>query len=192
MATTPGTDFTPGPVNATGRDLDVAMEGDAWLAVQDDAGAEAYTRRGDLQINAEGMITSGGHPVMGEDGPVIVPLGATVSIGADGTISAIGAGDQPDAMVEVGQLKMVTPPQESVLMHGDDGLFRALGANGNATALPGDEGARLQTGALEGSNVSAVNAMVKMIASSRLYEMQMKAVQTNEDNARQADKLLSA
>jgi flagellar basal-body rod protein FlgF len=191
MATTPGTDFTPGPVNATGRDLDVAMEGGAWLAVQDDAGAEAYTRRGDLQVNAEGMLTSAGHPVMGEDGPIIVPLGATVSIGADGTISAIGVGDQPDALVEVGKLKMVTP-QAGALMHGDDGLFRALDAAGGATVLPGDEGARLQTGVLEGSNVSAVDAMVKMIAASRLYEMQMKAVQTNEDNARQADKLLSA
>src|SRR5699024_9468313 len=71
MATTPGSDFTPGPINATGRGLDVALERHAWLAVQDAQGDEAYTRRGDLQINAEGMITSGGQPVIGETGPII-------------------------------------------------------------------------------------------------------------------------
>lgn len=191
MATTPGSDFTPGPIHATGRGLDVALQGDAWLAVQDGNGGEAYTRRGDLQVDGNGMITSAGHPVIGEGGPVIVPLGAELTIGADGTISAIGPGDQPTALVQVGKLKLVTPPEKS-LLRGDDGLFRSMNEDGAPTPLPGDDTAQLQTGALEDSNVSAVDSMVSMIASSRLYEMQMKVIHTNDDNASRANQLLSA
>ncbi len=192
MTTTPGTDFTPGPIEATGRDLDVALSGNAWLAVQDPAGGEAYTRQGDLQVNAEGMVTSAGRPVIGDGGPIIVPLGSQVSIGADGTISAIGAGDQPNTLVDVGKLKLVTPPANNRLVRGADGLFRELDANGNPVPLPADATATLQTGALEGSNVSAVASMVDMISSARQYDMQMKVVQSSEDNAKQADQLLSA
>ncbi|HJR14809.1 MAG TPA: flagellar basal body rod protein FlgF, partial [Rhodanobacteraceae bacterium] len=130
MATTPGSNFSPGPINATGRDLDVALEGGAWLAVQDENGKEAYTRRGDLQVDGDGMITSAGRPVVGDGGPIIVPLGAELTVGADGTISAIGPGDKPDALVQVGKLKLVTPDEKS-LERGDDGLFRSLDANGN-------------------------------------------------------------
>jgi len=189
-ATTPGSDFSAGPVNATGRDLDVALVGDAWLAVQDQQGQEAYTRRGDLQVNGEGVVTSGGRPVIGENGPIVVPLGSQLTIGTDGTISAIGVGDKPDALVEIGRLKLVTP-QQRALQRGDDGLFRALAADGVAAPLARDDTARLQTGALEGSNVSAVESMVDMIAGARLYEMQMKVIQSSDDNARQANQLLS-
>lgn len=188
--TTPGTDFSPGPVNATGRELDVALKGHAWLAIQDAQGNEAYTRRGDLQVNGSGMLTTGGHPVIGEAGPIIVPLGAQLSIGADGTISAIGAGSDPDALMQIGRLKMVTP-EPGGLQRGADGLFRAIADNGEPAALPRDDGARLQTGALEGSNVSAVESMVDMIANARLYEMQMKVIQISNDNAGQANRLLS-
>lgn len=189
-STTPGSNFAPGGIDATGRDLDVALQQDAWLAVRDSSGEEAYTRRGDLQINANGMLTSGGRPVVGEAGPVIVPLGAQLSVGADGTISAIGAGDQPDTLVEVGRMKLVTRGERD-LLRGEDGLFRALGEDGAVVPLAGDENARLQTGALEGSNVSAVDSMVDMIASSRMYEMQMKVISSSDENARQADRLLS-
>lgn len=190
METTPGSDFSAGALDATGRDLDVAMEGGAWLAVQDDAGNEAYTRRGDLQIDGTGILTSGGHPVMGDGGPITVPLGAQLSIGADGTISAIGAGDEPKALVEVGHIKLVTSV-ESALARGDDGLFRSLDEAGEPAPLAQDENARLQTGVLEGSNVSAIESMVDMIATSRRYEMQMKLIQSSEDNERQADRLLA-
>lgn len=189
MATTPGSDFSHGPIHATGRGLDVALQGKAWLAVQDSSGTEAYTRRGDLQVNATGMLMSNGHPVIGEGGPIIVPLGSQLTVGADGTISAIGPGNQPDAMVQVGKLKMVTAPEQP-LIRGEDGLFRSLNADGQVATLPADAGARLQTGALEGSNVNAVEAMVNMISSSRLYEMQMKVIRTSDDNASQANQLL--
>lgn len=189
-ATTPGSRFTAGDINATGRDLDVALQDDAWLAVQDAAGNEAYTRRGDLQVDANGIITSAGLPVMGEDGPVVAPLGARLSIGADGTISAIGAGDKPDALVEIGRMKLVSRG-DNPFLRGADGLFRALNDDGDVAPLARDENARLQTGALEGSNVSAIDSMVDMIASSRMYEMQMKVISSSDDNARQADRLLA-
>lgn len=189
-STTPGSRFAPGDINATGRDMDVALQGDAWLAVQDADGNEAYTRRGDLQVDASGMITSAGRPVVGENGPVVVPLGAQLSIGADGTISAIGVGNQPDSLVEVGRMKLVSRG-DSRFLRGADGLFRAADADGAVAPLAQDEGARLQTGALEGSNVSAIESMVDMIASSRLYEMQMKVISSSDENARQADRLLA-
>ena len=186
MASTPGSDFSAGPVNATGRDLDIAMQGNGWLAVQGTDGGEAYTRRGDLQINANGVLTSGGHPVIGENGPIVVPLGASLSMGADGTVSAIGAGEDPDALVQVARLKLVDPGEQP-LQRGGDGLFRS----GDANPLPQDENVRVITGSLEGSNVSTVESMVAMIDNARRYEMQMKVIESADENARRADNLLS-
>lgn len=191
MASTPGTDFSPGAVNTTGRDLDVALQGNAWLAVQASDGTEAYTRRGDLQVDANGVITSGGRPVIGEGGPIVVPLGASLSVGADGTLSAIGVGENPEALVQVGRLKLVDPG-ELRLQRGEDGLFRAPPDDaGNINPLPADENARLISGALEGSNVNAVESMVAMIDNARRYEMQIKVIESADENAQRADSLLS-
>ncbi|AMX03187.1 flagellar basal body rod protein FlgF [Microbulbifer thermotolerans] len=191
MASTPGADFSAGPVNATGRDLDVALQGNAWLAVQAADGSEAYTRRGDLQVDANGMLTTAGRPVIGQGGPIVVPLGASLSMGADGTLSAIGAGEDPEALAQVGRLKLVDPG-ETRLVRGEDGLFRAPpDAAGNSAPLPADENARLISGALEGSNVNAVESMVAMIDNARRYEMQIKVIESADENARRADNLLS-
>lgn len=191
VASTPGADFRAGPINATGRDLDVALQGDAWLAVQAADGSEAYTRRGDLQVDATGMLTSGGRPVMGENGPVVVPLGASLSMGADGTISAIGAGEDPEALVQVARLKLVNGG-DAELLRGSDGLFRSFSAaSGVATPLAQDEQARLVSGSLEGSNVNPVESMVAMIDNARRYDMQFKVIESADENSRKADSLLS-
>lgn len=184
-ATTPGADFSPGPMSTTGRDLDVAIEGDGWLAVQAPDGTEAYTRRGDIQVDGDGVLRIAGHPVIGDDGPMVVPLGARLSMGADGTVSAIGEGQQADALVDVGRIKLVDPG-EAALVRGDDGLFRAP-----AGALPQDEAVRLASGTLEGSNVSAIESMVSMIDVARRYEMQMKVISSADENAQRANSLLS-
>ncbi len=184
-ATTPGADFSPGPMSTTGRDLDVAIEGNGWLAVQAPDGTEAYTRRGDIQVDGDGVLRIAGHPVIGDDGPMVVPLGARLSMGADGTVSAIGEGQQADALVDVGRIKLVDPG-EAALVRGDDGLFRAP-----AGALPQDEAVRLASGTLEGSNVSAIESMVSMIDVARRYEMQMKVISTADENAQRANSLLS-
>lgn len=186
MASTPGSDFSTGPVNATGRELDVALQGNAWLAVQADGGGEAYTRRGDLQVDGDGVLNSAGRPVIGENGPILVPLGAALSMGADGTVSAIGAGEDPDALVRIGRVKLVDGG-DAGLSRGEDGLFRAV--NGNA--LGRDENARLVSGALEGSNVSPIESMVAMIDNGRRYEMQMKVIESADQNDQRANSLLS-
>lgn len=188
---TPGSDFSVGPVQYTGRPLDVAMLDNAWLAVTGSDGEEAYTRRGDLQIDSEGLLTSAGHPVLGDGGPIQVPLGAKLFIGDDGTLSSLGEGEGPDSIAQLGRLKLVDATDVS-LVRTDEGLFKqAPDEFGGHLPLPADENARVATGSLEGSNVSAVKSMVEMIANARLYEMQMQVVQSAKENDQQANSLLS-
>jgi flagellar basal-body rod protein FlgF len=183
LETTTGYDATPGAITSTGRNLDVAVKGNSWLTVQALDGTEAYTRGGSLELSSDGTLTTrSGLPVMGDGGPLQVPPNSAVSIGADGTISAKGADGKNTA---IGKLKLVTP--ETPLTRGDDGLFRA--AEGSLSA---DDTARVQDGALEGSNVSAVESMVSMIAAARQFEAQMKMITTAEANEKSAAQLLSA
>jgi flagellar basal-body rod protein FlgF len=183
LETTTGYDATPGAVTATGRNLDVAARGNAWFTVQALDGTEAYTRGGALEVSNDGTLTTrSGLPVMGDGGPLQVPPNTAVSIGADGVVSAKSANGKTSA---IGKLKLVTP--EAPLKRGEDGLFRA--AEGSLSA---DDTARVQDGALEGSNVSAVEAMVSMISAARQFEAQMKMISTAEANEKSASQLLTA
>ncbi|KQW69762.1 MULTISPECIES: flagellar basal-body rod protein FlgF [unclassified Methylibium] len=182
LETTTGYDPTPGPMASTGRALDVAMQGNAWLAVQGLDGTEAYTRMGSLQVDAEGTLkTSGGLTVLGDGGPIALPANSTPQIAADGTVSVKQANG---GVTSVGRLKLVTP--EAALQRGDDGLFRA--ADGD---LPVDPNARVAEGTLEGSNVNPIENMVAMIAAARQFESQMKMLQTAEGDEKAASQLLS-
>jgi flagellar basal-body rod protein FlgF len=182
LESTPGYDATPGQVAATGRNLDVAMKGAAWLAVQGLDGTEAYTRGGSLDINADGnLVTTSGLTVLGDGGPIQIPPDTQVGIAADGTVSVTDTNGRSNS---VGKLKLVTP--EAPLTRGIDGLFRA--GDGDLSA---DPLARVQDGALEGSNVSAVETMVAMIAAARQFEAQMKSLSTAEGNDKAASQLLS-
>src|SRR6187200_2505554 len=85
LESTPGYDATPGQIAATGRNLDVAMKGNAWLAVQGLDGTEAYTRGGSLQVTADGnLVTTAGLTVLGDAGPIQIPPDSRVGIAADG------------------------------------------------------------------------------------------------------------
>ena len=182
LESTPGHSDAPGVVQTTGRALDVAVAGKSWLAVQALDGTEAYTRGGALDIDADGqLVTRSGLPVMGDGGPISVPANARIDIGADGTVTA-QVGERKAQ--QVGRLKLVTP--EDKLVRGDDGLFRSPGGDLNA-----DPAARVMQGALEGSNVSAVETMVAMITAARQFEQQMKMLQTAEQKEQAATKLLS-
>jgi flagellar basal-body rod protein FlgF len=182
LESTPGYNAEPGPVTATGRKLDVALRGNAWLAVQGLDGTEAYTRAGALALAADGtLVTQAGLPVLGDGGPIQLPPGAEPAIAADGTVSATGANGRTTV---VGRLKLATP--EAPLVRGTDGLFRAA----DGAELPADATARLQDGALEGSNVSPVETMVAMIAAARQFELQMKMMQTAEADEKVASQLL--
>jgi flagellar basal-body rod protein FlgF len=191
VASTPGSDFSPGPITTTGRPLDVALDPRGWIAVQAKDGSEAYTRRGELQIDSNGVLNIVGRPVIGEGGPVIVPLDSQLSIGADGTLGAIGPGQGPDAIVDVGRIKLVDPGEQR-LRRSDDGLFRMPeNEDGEILPLPRDEEVRLVSGSLEQSNVSAVEAMVGMIDAARHYEMQLSVISHVDENDQRANSLLS-
>ena len=182
LESTVGYSTAPGVVQTTGRPLDVAVKGNSWLAVQALDGTEAYTRAGALEVNAEGVLTDlQGRPVVGDGGPLTIPANAEVEVASDGTVSAKVGRERPQPL---GRLKLVTP--EAPLQRGTDGLFRA--AEGDLAA---DPAARVQSGALEGSNVNAVESMVAMIAAARQFEQQMKALQTAEQKEQSATKLLT-
>jgi flagellar basal-body rod protein FlgF len=182
LESTVGYSTAPGVVQTTGRPLDVAVKGNGWLAVQALDGTEAYTRAGALEVNAEGVLSDlQGRPVVGDGGPLTIPANAEVEVASDGTVSAKVGRERPQPL---GRLKLVTP--EAPLQRGTDGLFRA--AEGDLAA---DPTARVQSGALEGSNVNAVESMVAMIAAARQFEQQMKALQTAEQKEQSATKLLT-
>ena len=181
LETTTGYDSTPGAITSTGRNLDVAAKGNAWLAVQALDGTEAYTRGGSLELSSDGTLTTrSGLPILGDGGPLQVQPNTEVSIGSDGTVSAKSRDGKSST---IGKLKLVTP--EAALTRGEDGLFRA--ADGDLSA---DDTARVQDGALEGSNVNPVENMVAMISAARQFEAQMKMVQTAEANEKSAVQLL--
>jgi len=193
-ASTPGSNFQAGPLQTTGRELDVAVAGDGWLAVRTSQG-EAYTRAGNLHVGPNGVLqTAQGLPVLSVDNaPIDVPERATLTFGTDGTITALGAGDRPNDVQTLAQLKLVDPGK-TTLMRGDDGLFRRQGPNGqpDGAPLPVTAGLRIVSGALEGSNVSAAENMVGMINNARRFEMQMKVVQQADQNAQRANSILSS
>jgi len=187
-AITPGADFSSGPLMPTGRPLDVAIRGEGWFAVMTPDGGEAYTRVGNLQVGADGQVqTMAGLALMGDGGALVVPPGSLVSVTDSGQVIAQAAGDLATGAAEVGQLKLVNPPNAD-LERSDDGLFRL---RAGAAAPQADPGVSLRSGVLEGSNVNPVEAMVAMISNARRFEMQMKTLQTAEANDQQANKLLS-
>src|SRR5580698_3935435 len=123
LSSTPTADYTPGPIQQTGNPLDVAVQGAGWLSVQTPDGNEAYTRAGNLHVDANGqLVTANNLPVLGANGPMAIPPGADVTIGRDGTVSALMPGDPPTAIATIDQLKLVNP-DASTLSRGDDGLF---------------------------------------------------------------------
>jgi flagellar basal-body rod protein FlgF len=181
-----GTDFSQGPIQQTGRDLDVAIQGVGWFAVQTPSGEEAYTRSGNLQIDASGnLVTHNGMTVLGDGGPIALPPNANVLIARDGTVSAVPQGQS--GVQVLGKLKLVNPPAAE-LKRSDDGLFRMR----SGSAADADTAVAVTSGALEGSNVNVVEAMVNMIALSRSFEMHMKFLENAEANDRQASSVLSS
>jgi flagellar basal-body rod protein FlgF len=186
LSSTPGADFVPGPIEQTGNPLDVAIESAGWLSVQTADGNEAYTRAGNMHVDQNGrLVTANNLPVLGNGGPISVPQGANVTIGKDGTISALMPGDPPTAVAVIDQLKLVNP-NPSTLTRGDDGLFRtADGRPANA-----DPTVSVASGALEGSNVNPVAAMVAMIDNARQFQMQTKLLTTADQNEQSANQLL--
>ena len=181
------TNFDAGPLQQTGRALDVAVEGRGWLAVQLPDGSEGYTRDGSFELSANGVLqTRNGLPVLGDGGPITIPPDHEVQIGKDGTISAMLAGGEQNVVNNLGRLKLVNPPEEA-LVRGEDGLFRLRGGG----EAPVDEAVQVAGGYVEGSNVNVVDQMVQMIALARQFEMQTRMLQSAEANDQAATRVLS-
>ena len=179
MGERPGTSFDQGSVQHTGRDLDVAVEGGGWLAVQARDGSEAYSRRGDLRVDENGLLVNGnGLPVMGNGGPIAVPPFEKIDIGADGSVSIRPLGATAEQLALVDRIKLVAP-QYDQMVKGEDGLMRLK----DGAVADADPEQRLVSGALESSNVNVVNEMVKMIELSRRYELQVKMMKHAQENA---------
>lgn len=187
MTERPATDFTPGPLNTTGRELDMAIRGEGWFAVQAPDGSEAYTRAGDLHINSVGLLVNGaGHPLIGNDGgPIAVPPAEKLEIGADGTISIRPVGQQASVLAEIDRIKLVKPPYDQ-LTKGEDGLMHLK----NGDEAQADASVQLVAGALESSNVNTVEAMVNMLELTRQYEMQVKMMQAAKENDEAATQMM--
>ena len=183
-----GTDFAQGPVAHTGRNLDIAIQGEGFLAVQAPDGSEAYTRAGDLRVNSGGLLTNGaGHLVLGGGGPLAMPPNVSLTIGTDGTVTVQPIGQGPEALVIVDRVKLVNPDVKA-LSKGPDGLLH-LPQGEVATA---DPNVTITAGALEQSNVNVAMTLVNMIELSRQYEMQVNAMKTAKENADSAATLMRA
>jgi flagellar basal-body rod protein FlgF len=187
MMEKPGTDFSSGPMQTTGRDLDVAINGEGLIAVQGDDGKEAYTRAGDLRITPEGLLRTGtGLQVIGQNGPITVPPAEKLVIGSDGTVSVVpmGAGNAT-TMVVLDRIKLVNPPMSEMEKLGDGLLHPKNGLPVQASA-----DVSLNQGVLEGSNVNALSAMTEMIELARNFELQTKVMKNSDENAGASAKLM--
>jgi flagellar basal-body rod protein FlgF len=183
-----GWDASSGSLDSTGRDLDVAIKGSGWMAVQASDGTEAYTRMGDLRIDQDGnLMTATGNQVLGDSGPIVVQPYTSLHIGIDGSVSVVPRGQSAATISTVGRIKLVNPPA-SQMARGNDGLFRTT----TGQDAESDASVHLVAGSLESSNVNIAETMANMIELARSYEVQVKAMKTAEDMAASSTKLLQS
>jgi flagellar basal-body rod protein FlgF len=184
---TPAASFAPGAIAQTGRELDVAVGGTGWIAVQGRDGREGYTRAGNLQLAADGtLVTASGLSVLGEGGPIIAPPDSRIVVAPDGTVSAAPLQPPLTGTTTVGRIKLASPVERD-LDRDADGLFRLR----SGRPAEADPNVRLVSGALEGSNVNVAETMVGIIAAARQFELQMRMLTSAESDARTANQLLS-
>jgi flagellar basal-body rod protein FlgF len=183
-----GWDSSSGSLDATGRDLDVAIKGPGWMAVQANDGTEAYTRAGDLHVDPTGaLLTANGNPVLGDSGPITVPPYTSINIGTDGSVSIVPRGQTPMTISTVGRIKLVNPTADQAA-RSNDGLFRST----TGSDLEADASVHMVSHTLESSNVNIAETMANMIELARSYEVQVKAMKTAEDTGAESSKLLQS
>lgn len=178
MTERPATDFSPGSMQETGRDLDVAVGGNGFIAVQTPDGSEAYVRTASMNVDALGVLRAGnGLPVIGNSGPIAIPPDEQIEVGSDGTISIRGQGETPQAMAQVDRIKLVNPDVAG-LTKGADGLIRTT--SGQPAAV--DANVKVESGFLESSNVNAVEEMTSVLALSKQFELHIKMMTTAKED----------
>jgi len=178
MTERPATDFTAGPLVQTGRDLDVAVSGDGWVAVQTPDGSEGYVRTSSMNIDALGVLRAGnGMPVMGNSGPIAVPPQSQIEVGEDGTISIRSMGEGPRVVAVVDRIKLVNPDLKT-MTKGPDSVIHTQ----DGKPAPVDGNVKVVSGFLEGSNVNAVEEMTSVLALSKQFELHIKMMNTAKDD----------
>ena len=183
----PATDFSPGALVETGRDLDVAVSGDGWLAVQAPDGSEAYVRTASMNVDALGILRAGnGMPIMGNGGPIAVPPQQQIEVGQDGTISIRAQGEGPRVMAQVDRIKLVQPDLKT-MSKGLDGLIHT----NDGQPAPADANVRVTSGFLEASNVNAVDEMTSVLALSKQFELHIKMMNTAKEDDQAMTRVLS-
>ncbi|MEQ8408508.1 MAG: flagellar basal body rod protein FlgF [Gammaproteobacteria bacterium] len=179
-------DLSEGVIRTTGRNLDVAVNGRGWIAVQAPDGTEAYSRRGDLHVDPLGQMVDGlGRQIMGNQGPIAIPPFSNIEIANDGTISIQPLGQPANTMAVLDRIKLVDLPDENTL-RGEDGLMR-LPDNNIADA---SAAVQVTSRSLEGSNVNTVGEMVKMIELARRFEGQVKLMRSAQENHAALNKIM--
>jgi flagellar basal-body rod protein FlgF len=182
-----GTDFSDGVMQSTSRPLDVAVNGKGYIAVLAKDGTEGYTRAGDLRVDVNGMVTTAaGQPVMTESGPLNIPPATTVTVGNDGTVSVLSLGLAPKGISPSDRIKLVNPSEKN-LQKGSDGLLRTK----DGSKVDTDPTVTLTSGVLESSNVNAAQSLINMIELQRLYEFQVKSMNSTDQNEQTAEQLMS-
>ena len=189
MTEMPGYNFEGGAMQTTGRTLDVALQGEGFIAVRDNQGGEAYTRYGSLTIGSDGVLrTSNGLDVLDENGNQIVlpaPLDQ-IDINSDGYITGKPMGADANVVEEYQRIKLVKPELRAI-EKGYDGLFRSR----DGAVLDADNTVALQSGMLEASNVNPVEELTSLIRIQRQYDTQVKMMQSAGEMDDAQNRLLS-
>lgn len=183
----PGYDLSEGTVRTTGNDLDVAIKGDGWLVVTNEEGEQGLTRRGDLSLNSNGELVNGaGFYIEGAGGRIVIPPSEAMSIAEDGQISVVPIGADPSTKVIIDKIKLTNVQDESTLRLREDTLFD----QGDGSSFEDDISVLITSGALESSNVNAVNELVDLISLTRKYELDVKMMSTAKENDESLAQLL--
>jgi flagellar basal-body rod protein FlgF len=181
-----GVDFSTGVLMSSGRPLDIAVNGKGFIAVQGADGKEAYTRAGDLQVTDSGaVVTATGLPVLSETGPLQIPPASQVTIGSDGTVSVVPLGLSAAAQSQVDRIKLVNPSTKDLQKGADGLLYLKSGAK-----APTDESVTISSGELESSNVNPAMSLVNMIELQRMYEFQIKSMNSTDTNEQSAERMM--
>jgi flagellar basal-body rod protein FlgF len=174
-------------MQGTGRDLDIAVNGKGYIAVLGSDGTEGYTRAGDLRVGADGAVTTAsGQQVLTESGPLNVPPSTTITVGNDGTVSVLPLGLNPVGVSPTDRIKLVNPPEKD-LQKGSDGLLRLK----DGSKAESDPSVTVTSGVLESSNVNAAQSLINMIELQRLYEFQVKSMNSSDQNEQAAEQMMS-
>lgn len=172
--------FMQGNFKETGNDLDMAISGDGFFQVQLPDGSTAYTRNGSFKLDSEGgIVNSDGYRLLPE---ITIPEDATkVSIGTDGTVSVLQAGQTE--LTQIGQIELANFINPAGLHSLGDNNFINTTASGDViTGTPGLQGiGQIRQQFVEMSNVQLVEEMTDLITGQRAYEANSKAITTSDE-----------